>query len=190
MDKSLAIVGLKYIAKYVDETDETRLLAEIDAEKWSTNLKRRVQHYGYRYDYRARKIDQSMHLGPLPPWATQLAARLVVDGHMPLVPDQLIVNEYEPGQGISAHTDCVPCFGPLVCSLSLGSDCVMNLSTARGACPKSMLLARGSLLVLAEEARYKWRHAIPGRKFDEVEGRKLPRSRRVSLTFRTVLLEL
>ena len=38
MDKSLAIVGLKYIAKYVDETDETRLLAEIDAEKWSTNL--------------------------------------------------------------------------------------------------------------------------------------------------------
>jgi hypothetical protein len=42
---------------------------------------------------------------------------------------------------------------------------------------------------LAGEARYDWRHAIPGRKIDKVDGRAVVRGRRVSLTFRTVRLE-
>jgi len=29
-----------------------------------------VQHYGYRYDYKARTIDHSMRLGELPQWVT------------------------------------------------------------------------------------------------------------------------
>src|SRR3954452_6889602 len=130
-----------------------------------------------------------MYLGPLPDWVLPLAARLTDGNVMPAAPDQLIVNEYEPGQGISAHVDCIPCFGPVVCSLTLGSPCVMELSAVEDDGAESLLLERGSLLVLAGEARYKWRHAIPGRKTDKVGGRAVPRGRRVSLTFRTVLLE-
>lgn len=39
--------------------------------------------------------------------------------------DQLIVNEYEPGQGINPHIDNIKLFKSDIASLSLGSDCIM-----------------------------------------------------------------
>ena len=164
------------------------LLAAVDAEPWLVDLKRRVQHYGYRYDYKARKAEPSMYLGPLPAWALPVAQRLTEGGFM-AAPSQLIVNEYQPGQGISAHIDSVPCFGPVVCSVTLGSSCVLELSAVRSNEQESLLLERGSLLVLSGAARYDWRHAIPGRKSDNFGERIIPRGRRISLTFRTVLIE-
>jgi alkylated DNA repair dioxygenase AlkB len=65
----------------------------------------------------------------------------------------------------------------------------MELSAVKGGGAESLLLERGSLLVLAGAARYQWRHAIPGRKTDTVGGQGWTRGRRVSLTFRTVRLE-
>ena len=114
------IPGLKYVSGFVTEKNEAALLAAVAAEPWLADLKRRVQHYGYRYDYKAHKIDPSMYLGPLPAWSQILATRLVAEGHMPATPDQLIVNEYEPGQGIAAHVDCVSCFGPSSAPLHSG----------------------------------------------------------------------
>lgn len=185
----MPVPGLTYAAGYLTPTDETLLLAAVDAAPWRADLKRRVQHYGYRYDYTARTVDPSMYLGPLPAWSQPLADRLTADGHMPAVADQLIVNEYEPGQGIGPHVDCVPCFGPVVCSLTLGSSCVMDLTEVDGEAAESLLLERGSLLVLTEAARYEWRHAIRGRRADTWNGQTIPRGRRVSLTFRTVILK-
>jgi alkylated DNA repair dioxygenase AlkB len=65
----------------------------------------------------------------------------------------------------------------------------MELSAVEGDGAESLLVERGSLLVLAGESRYKWRHAIPGRKTDKVGGQVFHRGRRVSLTFRTVIVE-
>jgi alkylated DNA repair dioxygenase AlkB len=183
----MAIPGLKYIAGFIDDVAEAQLLKAIDSEPWLADLKRRVQHYGYRYDYKAHKVEPSMYLGELPEWVKPLADRLITDGHM-AIPDQLIVNEYEPGQGISAHIDCVSCFGPVICSLSLGSSCVMRLSAVDGGEQQSLLLERCSLLVLAGQSRSDWRHSIPGRKSDTYLDRVISRRRRVSLTFRTVIV--
>ena len=77
------------------------LLARIDAHAWSTELSRRVQHYGYAYDYKAREVTQSSYLGPLPDWLGALAGELVSDGHFRQPPDQVFINEYLPGQGIA-----------------------------------------------------------------------------------------
>jgi alkylated DNA repair dioxygenase AlkB len=187
MNNCLEIGGLRYVANYVDALTESALIAAIDDEQWLSDLTRRVRHYGYRYDYRRRKIDASLRLGSLPRWTTALVNRLRADGHI-TGPDQLIVNEYLPGQGISPHIDCVGCFGPIVCSISLGSSCVMRLSAVKGG-RREILLERGSLLVLSGESRFAWRHSIPARKCDTWEGRSLERGRRVSLTFRTVVLE-
>src|SRR3954454_6625715 len=184
----MAVPGLSYVVGYVSGPEEARLLAAVDAAPWQSDLKRRVQHYGYRYDYKARKVDPSMYLGPLPGWAQPLSGRLVADGYMAAAADQLIVNEYLPGQGITPHVDCVPCFGPVVCSVTLGSSCNMELSAVEGVGAESVVLERGSLVVLAGESRYECRHAIPGRKSDKVGGRVVPRGRRVSLTFRTVIV--
>ena len=182
----MTIPGLRYIPGFVDEPQEAELLAAVDAQPWLGDLKRRVQHYGYRYDYQARRVDPSMYLGPLPDWALPLVARLTDGNLMPSAPDQLIVNEYEPGQGISAHVDCVPCFGPVICSVTLGSSCMMKFSAEADDRQEWLLLERGSLLVMAGPARYDWRHSIPARKSDLVGDQVIPRGRRVSLTFRTV----
>ncbi len=52
---------------------------------------------------------------------------------------------------------------------------------------KHVWLPRRSLLILRGEARYFWSHAITPRKCDKHNGVLIPRSRRVSLTFRQVM---
>jgi len=182
-----AVRGLSYTAGYLTAEEQQRLLATIDGLPWLGDLRRRVQHYGYRYDYSRRSVDRDLYLGPLPDWAAELAERLRLDGHVPRDLNQLIVNEYLPGQGISPHVDCIPCFADTVLSLSLGSACVMTLSRRDGGEPVDVLLEPGSLLVMSDQARYEWRHGIAARKSDVHAGRRVARGRRVSLTFRTVL---
>jgi alkylated DNA repair dioxygenase AlkB len=183
-----AIPGLRYVPDFVTVEEHDRFLREIDANSWMTDLRRRVQHYGYRYDYRSRSVDHSMRLGELPPWAAEVAGRLLAEGYFAELPDQVIVNEYEPGQGISSHVDCEPCFTGTVASLSLGSTCTMNFTNKERGEVIPVFLERRSLVVLAGESRYGWAHGIPPRKSDDVAGRTLKRSRRVSLTFRKVIL--
>ena len=105
---------------------------------------------------------------------------------MPQVPNQLIVNEYQPGQGISPHVDREDQFGETVISLSLGSQITMDFIKKDTREKVSLLLDPRSLVVLSGEARHEWMHGIPGRLSDEVEGERITRTRRVSLTFRTV----
>lgn len=180
------IEGLSVRADWITPDEERALLERIDESAWRADLQRRVQHYGWRYDYKARSVDESMRLGPLPDWAEALAERVARE-ELSAKPAQVIVNEYVPGQGISKHVDCVGCFGPVVLSLSLGSACTMELARD-GAPPRSLRLLPRSLLVLSGEARTEWTHAIAGRKSDVVDGVRVARARRVSVTFRTVIL--
>lgn len=181
------VPGLTCHPGFVGAEDERRILDEIDRRPWLTDLKRRVQHYGYRYDYRARTVGPDAALGPLPDWLRSLALAVSGPGLLDAVPDQVIVNEYRPGQGISAHVDGVPCFGPRIATLSLGAACVMRFRhPGTGACVERVL-EPGSLLVLAGPARTEWRHEIPARKSDMVDGVRRARGRRVSVTFRTIV---
>src|SRR5687767_1471532 len=105
-----APAGLDYIPGLLSQAEQADVLAQVDACTWSTELKRRVQHYGYRYDYRGRRVDHSMYLGPLPRFADAVTDRLLWAGLIGQRPDQLIVNEYTSGQGIAPHVDCRSCF--------------------------------------------------------------------------------
>lgn len=183
----MTIPGLTLAPAYLDDAEQEGLLGVVDGLPWSAELRRRVQHYGHRYDYRRKTVDPADHLGPLPTWAADLATRLHADGHAPATLDQLIVNEYEPGQGIASHVDCVPCFDDTVLSISLGSSCVMVMTRREGEEKVPLLLEPGALLVIEGEARYDWLHGIPARKTDRHGTRVLKRGRRVSLTFRTVV---
>lgn len=184
--------GLGLLGDFVSSSEEHGLVSIIDKMPWSTELKRRVQHYGYQYDYKARRVDETSYLGPLPEWLDHLCDRLT--GHLifDARPDQVIINEYKPGQGISPHTDCIPCFGDTIASLSLTSQCKMRFSKAHtegqssGVDDIEMTLKPRSLLVMKGEARHHWKHGIPARRSDMVDGVRIPRSRRISLTFRTI----
>ena len=95
------------------------------------------------------------------------------------------MNEYLPGQGIAHHIDCPTCFADQIVSLSLGCSCVLTLRLAKTLEEVPLFLESGGLLILAEDARFKWMHGIEARKTDIVDGRIVARDRRVSLTYRT-----
>ncbi|MCB1562704.1 MAG: alpha-ketoglutarate-dependent dioxygenase AlkB [Alphaproteobacteria bacterium] len=174
------ISGLQHVPDFITEDEEQALMEAIDHQPWLSDLKRRVQHYGYKYDYKARAVADDSYLGPLPEWIEDIASRLSFK------PDQAIVNEYLSGQGISAHVDCVPCFGDTIASLSLGSGATMQFTNGQE--KHDLYLEPRSLVILSGPARHDWTHAIPARKSDMVNGFKVERHRRVSLAFRTVIL--
>ena len=182
------IDGLRYIPNFITNAEAQVLLQKIDANPWLTDLKRRVQHYGWKYDYTARRVDETMRLGGLPDWLMDLGHRLQQEGYFSKLPDQVIINEYQPGQGISPHIDCVPCFEETIASLSLGSLCVMNFTHANTGEKTSRLLEPRSLLLFSGDARYHWKHGIAARKSDKHNGQIIARGRRISLTFRNVIL--
>jgi alkylated DNA repair dioxygenase AlkB len=184
----MMIPGLALYPDFISHAEEGDLLGILDAQAWRGDLQRRVQHYGYRYDYKARQVTPDLYLGPLPSWLQDLAERLAHSGFFSDLPDQVIVNEYLPGQGIAPHIDCVPCFGGVIASLSLGSDVVMDFGRPEGSEKISHHLPARSLVVMTGPARYHWQHGIAKRKTDVVNGQKIPRQRRVSLTFRCVVM--
>jgi len=177
------IAGLRYVTDFIDTTTHDELLAIVSRQPWQdVSGQRRMQFYGYKYDYLSRSIKRS---GQLPAWARRLATRIHEDGLMPRTPPQLAVNEYEPGQGIFTHVDA-EIFDDVVV-ISLGSPCVMDFMDSQSDDSAQLLLEPRSALVLADEARYRWKHGIAARSADEWEGRTIQRGRRVSLTFRNVL---
>ncbi|NGN42120.1 alpha-ketoglutarate-dependent dioxygenase AlkB [Mesorhizobium sp. CGMCC 1.15528] len=176
-----------YLPFFISQEEEQTLIDCLDRGEWSSELKRRVQHFGYRYDYRARMVTDDAYLGKPPEWLRSLSERLTELNAYNDVPDQIIANEYVPGQGISAHVDCVPCFSERIASLSLLSSCEMIFRNVKSRETISLMLEPRSLLIMSGAARYEWTHEIPSRKTDTVAGEKRQRERRVSLTFRKVV---
>ncbi|MFP3562878.1 alpha-ketoglutarate-dependent dioxygenase AlkB [Paraburkholderia sp. SIMBA_030] len=174
--------GLLAIPDFISGEQELALLAEVDRGTWLTDLSRRVQHYGWKYDYKARMVESSGYLGPLPGWAADLAERLLRHGVVGELPDQVIVNEYVASQGIAKHIDCPGCFRGAVVTISLGESWGMLFRSPDGVQKVERVLQRRSAVVLDGEVREEWTHEIPKRK---KEGTAL-RGRRISLTFRKV----
>ncbi|MEO1013973.1 MAG: alpha-ketoglutarate-dependent dioxygenase AlkB [Pseudomonadota bacterium] len=180
----MTIEGLRLIEDFVSPSVESALLRETNAGEWDAALKRRVRHFGWRYDYSKRGVGEGAFLGPFPPWLKDLVIRVGVIAGAEF--DQAIVNEYLPGQGIAPHVDS-PAFCDVVASLSLGSATVMAFDDSETERRTELSLPPRSLLVLTGQARWRWRHGIAPRKSDVVEGRRVSRGRRVSITFRTVM---
>ncbi len=189
VDLATKIPGLKYIPNFISSDEEKQLLLRINSNEWLTDLKRRVQHYGWKYDYKSRNIDYRMYLGQLPEWASMIATRLFERSLTSELADQVIVNEYIPGQGIANHVDCEPCFGDSIVSLSLGSSCIMNLINLSTKEKIELVLEPGSAIVIQDESRYKWSHGIPARLADTINSQYTKRQLRLSMTFRKVIVK-
>ncbi|KAI9057675.1 hypothetical protein FKP32DRAFT_1598068 [Trametes sanguinea] len=118
---------------------------------------------------------------------------------------QAIINLYWPGEGISPHVDLLDRYGDGIIGVSLGSGCAMRFARAAegtehdALSPESreesaLYLPKGSVLVMTDEARYRWTHGIEKRFGDLVEpdgdGSRpvlLERDVRLSITFRWLL---
>lgn len=183
-----AVEGLFITPNFLTPEEQQDCIRQVDAnpELWLNDLSRRVQHHGWRYDYKARAITPDMYLGHFPPYLQALARRVHDEtGLFDRVPEQVIINEYLPGQGIRSHIDHRG-FGPAICTISLLDDWEMDFSP-NWRDKSQALLTKGSCLVLTGPARSTWQHGIEPRRSEPGPSGQRPRARRVSLTFRTVL---
>lgn len=78
---------MNYLTNFISPEEEQAIAVQLDTAEWNADLKRRVQHFGYRYDYKARNVTKSDHLGDLPKWLEVLTTRLVETGCFDRVPD-------------------------------------------------------------------------------------------------------
>jgi alkylated DNA repair dioxygenase AlkB len=171
------IPGLAYLTEYVTAVEEAELVQRIDAETWDTSWERRRQLYGASYG------SDDGPVRSIPDWGRALVDRMRREGISERPFDQMLVNEYEPGQGIALHQDYKP-FDRTVVSLSLLSPIVMDFRNPAACERSSLLLQRRSLLILSDDARYVWQHGIARRKNDRSRGVVAPRRRRLLVTFR------
>jgi len=169
--------GMTYENDFLNEIEETNIINFINTKEWELNLQRRTQHYGYKYDYNVKnKLDITT---PIPNELQYLVERLY--NKYQIIFNQLIVNEYIPGQGISPHIDNMILFDDTIISISMGSRCIMKFT--KGYESNDISLERRSLICLQGDARKKWKHSIPSRKRDN----NIERHTRISLTFRKTI---
>ncbi|KFB50078.1 AGAP011900-PA-like protein [Anopheles sinensis] len=194
--------GLILEKDFIDGEMEKLLMEAIDCnnnhqEHEGAELKhRKVKHFGYEFIYGANNVDKANPLErKIPAVCDVLWDRLrnlypLMNWH---VPDQLTVNQYEPGQGIPPHVDTHSAFEDPILSLSLGGAIVMEFKNPSSGRQFYVDLPAHSLLIMSGESRYDWTHGITPRKMDtipSVHGGLTVRRRtqRVSLTFRKLRL--
>ncbi|CAN6487033.1 unnamed protein product [Victoria cruziana] len=208
----LGIPGIYLWHEFVSEGVEKELLAAVADRPWKRLAKRKVQHYGYEFLYETRNVDAKKYLGELPSFVAPVLDKISsiscpreVDR---ITIDQLTVNEYPAGVGLSPHIDTHSAFDDFIFSLSLGGPCIMEFrkysegtwatstevgclkesDAAHGSCciRKALFLPPRSMLLMSGEARYAWHHYIPHHKVDVVGSDVIQRGRRISFTFRKV----
>lgn len=141
----------------------------MEAREWYEN--RKVIHFGSQYKYFASEPKRKIN--DIPEWILPFKGIFF---------NQIIVNAYLPGEGIAANIDDTKQFGGTIATLSLGSPIVMDMTLDTQ--KKSILLPRRSLLILKDDARYKWKHSIAKRLKDKIPNSKfsITRSKRISIT--------
>ncbi len=175
------IMEVVYVPNVISEELECNLIQYIDEFKWSLGPdgKRLVQQYGYIYDYNNKTISDEK-APPIPELLSELATKLNLPEY-----DQMVIDNYLPGEGITPHTDS-PVFGNEITIISLGSGAVMHFTRYKRKA-KELYLEPRSMLIMKDEARKLWKHEIKKRKSDVVYGTRIPRNRRISITYRKCL---
>jgi len=187
------VKGLYYVPNYLTAEEQKNVLKFLNktnklkgiGKKAST---RKVIHYGYSYAYDRsgiKKIDE------IPKFFKDIVDLDRVNANIEVNlcdedMEQLIINEYNPGQGIYPHIDHVKYFGPIIVCLTVGSGIGIDFSRKDNPnVKKTVFVEPGSLYIMSGDSRYKWKHGIRKAQYDN--GKK--RGTRYSLTYRTVLTE-
>ncbi|MCH9622039.1 MAG: hypothetical protein S4CHLAM20_14730 [Chlamydiia bacterium] len=224
VNESKSIPGLYYIPGLISEDQVEDLIEELDDEEWipitSSENSRKVQHYGFTYNYFRGGSEASSKVGepgekthPLPKFLHFLRDMLkelcVQEG---IVGEryqfnQCIVNDYQPGQGISPHIDHKT-YGHTIGCFTIGSPAMMSFNRVIYKSEGTVKLNKniniyplsGSLYIMSGECRNRWSHCMSGRKSDpnpafveskdptkaKGQPKRIKRGRRISITFRNV----
>jgi alkylated DNA repair dioxygenase AlkB len=181
--------GLFYFSQVIPEELVEKLIAWFEGEDadWksitSNPNSRKVMMYGYSYNYNSGIVTD-----PAEPITDDLTKLIdIVAEKIDLPKDytfnQCIINKYEHAQGISPHIDRQPQYGAIIACFTIGAGAILEFSRA-GYQKYSLYTEPGSLYIMTDESRSKWKHSMPGRLTDPGHG---PRETRYSITFRSVV---
>ncbi|KAG8783330.1 hypothetical protein FS842_008551 [Serendipita sp. 407] len=120
----------QYIPDFVTEEEEQYLLRKIEespSQKWKSVKKRRLQIWGGEIAPNNTLISQPLptFLTTYPNLVERLSATGVFENSAHKTPNHVIINEYQPGEGIMPHEDG-PAYHPVVATISLGSHTVFH----------------------------------------------------------------
>lgn len=185
------IKGIYGLTDFIDSEMEKSIVSYLDEREWSSVTKgtagRMVQQFGYLYNYKSRNAIQKTN--KLEEDIRYIAKKLIEQEwfKVDISKIQCIANQYMRNQGISEHVDAL-FFGDTVVSVSLLENTVMTFTTNDQTV--NILLPRRSIVILTEDARYKWKHSISSKiKYIAPNGQTITKHnnyRRISLTYRTV----
>lgn len=83
-----------------DVTQDSLSLSTPDGVQSGSLKLRRVEHYGYEFRYGVNNVDPTSPLpAPIPKECQAILERMLEQGLLSSMPNQLTVNEYQPGQG-------------------------------------------------------------------------------------------
>ncbi|KAA3438403.1 alpha-ketoglutarate-dependent dioxygenase AlkB [Rufibacter hautae] len=182
-----AVPGLLLYHDFISESMEEELIKEIDNQIWVVDYDRRLQYYGYRNELESPYNLVEFPI-PMPPLIHKVSEQITEQGIVSLKPDQVIINEYFPGEGLRPHKDR-NYFENQICGVNLGSGCIMKFIHIKNKDVVDVEVPRRSVYVMQDDARYKWNHSIPSRKKDVVDGNVKHRERRLSITYRKVIMK-
>jgi len=182
------INGLYLINDFINGEEENNLIYKINNSEWTSQIKRKVQHYGYIFDYKNKKINKNSII-ELPEWVNSIIDKLKnINFLKDFNPNQCTINEYIPGIGISPHIDTHSSFTNIIISISLQNQIVMNFKDKTKNDNKiEILLPPKSLLILKDTVRYSFTHGISWRKTDNINGKIVRRNTRLSITLREII---
>ena len=135
-------------------------MSRLETERWTQLRGRRLQNLGGL----PRPLPEGFASEPLPDWVGAVCDALVCSGVFPPdePPNHVLLNEYQPGEGIDAHRDG-PLYAPRVAIVSLGSACSFDFVTndvARDVRASLLLPPRG-VLIFSGEAYESLLHTVP-----------------------------
>lgn len=162
----------------------------------------KAMKYGKRRASMFGETKESPLVGPLKQIALLLLERGIFTRHEP--PNHVLLNEYQPGQGILPHTDG-PSYTSRTATISLASSVVLEFrrrfasdeigtkEDENGNGPIQVLLEAGSMIVFEEDAYLEYCHGIPMDTLQDMTNENclnasanklVQRGHRYSLTFR------
>lgn len=182
------IRGLTYLKKAIPDTSEVlhKLKTEVPFYNIDKSNGRRICQYGYRYDYYTKKC---IKIDPVPEYWLNLIKPVLDQQEIKASLNQVLINEYQPGQGIAPHIDS-EIFGDTILCLTINSGAVLVFEKESEKCSTEqntgavLYPENGDVYIMQSDARYKYKHSQPARKKDPGYG---PRGVRYSITYRTVL---
>lgn len=175
------IKGLFYIQNYLTATEMEMIKEKIDKEiilepisqKANSRL---VAHYGYYYSYDKTGLKPAP---VIPEYLQNLAdpkrINNILGFDLIMEPfEQVIINEYKPGQEINYHTDHKVLFGPIIACITVGQSVPINFKLGNEV--KKLNIKAGSMYIMTGDARSMWQHYLKNNG-DET---------RYSITYRTI----